>query len=181
MLLKIVSPRIVKWTVLSALFFSFLSVSAQRRNGYVGLDAGVYFLKPHDPAVGVHFSGNIELVNALFFGPEIGVVKFDHLKKPYLPLLARFSIMPALQSRKASALIVLAPGYGLHDETYRRGNNWFNSKGGFAFYGGAGAVIPGKKRGSLAITIGYTSFGFRVNGFKSNIDGVGLRLGAMIR
>ncbi len=180
MLRKIVFYCFFKLLVWALMIFATAPAFSQKRNSYLELDAAGYFLKPYDPAVGIHLSGNIELVKALFFGAELGVVKFDHLKKPYIPLLTRFSIMPALSSRKASALIVLAPGYGLYEERYRRGNDWFHSKGGFTFYGGLGAVIPGKNRGSLAITVGYTAFGFSTNGRKTNIDGVGLRLGAMI-
>jgi hypothetical protein len=153
----------------------------QRRNGYLGLDAGVYVIKHYDPAVGAHFSGNAELANDMFLGAEIGVVKFDGIRKAYFPLLARFSMMPALNSGRARLLILLAPGYGIYDDSYRRGGIYYKEKGGFDFYGGIGAAFKGKQNGYLTLTVGYSTFGFTTNGYKSNIDGVGIRFGGMFR
>jgi hypothetical protein len=170
-----------KWVTIVLLLSSSLTAFSQRRSGYAELDAGIYFIKQVDPAIGAHFSGNIELTNAVFLGAELGVVKFDHIKKAYLPLLARFSIMPSSGGKRINPLVVLAPGYGVYEEKFRVGNTWYESKGGFSFYGGAGVAFPGKGRGSLVMTIGYSTFGFTTNGHKSNIDGVGLRIGAMIR
>jgi len=154
---------------------------AQQRNGYLGLEAGVYIVEPYDPGVGAHFSGNAEVANDMFLGAEIGVVKFHRLDKVYLPLLARFSMMPALRSGKARLLVVLAPGYGFYDDSYRRGGLYYKSKGGFAFYGGIGAAFRGKQNGYLTLTIGYSTFGFITNGYKNNIDGVGIRFGGLFR
>lgn len=154
---------------------------AQKRGGYLSLDAGVYVLPQFNPAIGLHLGGNALLANEVYLGAELGVVKFDHLSKPYLPLLARFSAMPSIGSGRSRLLILLAPGYGLYRDDFRRGNDWYYSKGGFSFYGGFGAVIPGKGRGSLSLSVGYTTFGFETNGHESNIDGVGIRIGAMIR
>jgi hypothetical protein len=157
--------------------FSF----AQKRNGYLGLEAGVYIVEPYDPGVGAHFSGNAEVANDMFLGAEIGAVKFHRLDKVYLPLLARFSMMPALRSGKARLLVVLAPGYGFYDDSYRRGGLYYKSKGGFSFYGGVGAAFKGKQNGYITLTIGYSTFGFTTNGYKSNIDGVGIRFGGLFR
>lgn len=157
--------------------FSF----AQQRNGYLGLEGGVYITEPYDPGIGAHFSGNAEVANDMFLGAEIGVVKFHRLDKAYLPLLARFSMMPALRSGKARLLVVLAPGYGFYDDSYRRGGLYYKSKGGFAFYGGMGAAFRGKQNGYLTVTIGYSTFGFTNAGHKSNIDGVGIRFGGLFR
>lgn len=163
--------------------FTFISFSSfsQQRSGYLGLDAGVYIVEPYDPGVGAHFSGNAEVANDMFLGAEIGAVKFHRLDKAYLPLLARFSMMPALRSGKARLLIVLAPGYGFYDDSYRRGGAYYKSKGGFTFYGGIGAAFKGKQRGYLTVTVGYSNFGFTTNGYKTNIDGVGIRFGGIFR
>ena len=160
--------------------FSILSFS-QQRSGYLGLDAGIYVIKHDDPAVGAHFSGNAELANDMFLGAEIGVVKFDGIRKAYLPLLARFSMMPDVGSGIARLLILLAPGYGIYDDSYRRSGIYYKEKGGFDFYGGIGAAFKGKQNGYLTLTVGYSTFGFTTNGYKSNIDGMGIRFGGMFR
>jgi hypothetical protein len=157
--------------------FSF----SQQRNGYLGLEAGVYIVEPYDPGVGAHFSGNAGIANDMFLGAEIGVVKFRRLDKVYLPLLARFSMMPVLRSGKARLLVVLAPGYGFYDNSYRRGGIYYKSKGGFAFYGGIGAAFKGKQNGYLTVTVGYSTFGFTNDGYETNIDGVGIRFGGIFR
>lgn len=164
-----------------AMLFACTTSYAQQRNGYLGVDAGVYVIEQYDPGVGAHFSGNAEVANDIFLGAEIGVVKFHRLDKPYFPLLARFSIMPALKSARARLLVLLEPGYGFYDESFRRGNDNFKSKGGFTFYGGIGAAFKGRKNGYLTLTVGYSTFGFTTNGYKSNIDGVGIRLGGIFR
>lgn len=168
---------------LTVFFISLAATSsfAQKRNGYLGLDAGVYITQPYDPGVGAHFSGNAEVSNDMFLGLEIGAVKFHYLHKPYLPLLARFSMMPSLQSGKARLLIVLAPGYGFYGDDYRRGQVYYKSKGGFSFYGGVGAAFKGKRNGYLTVTIGYSTFGFTTNDYKTNVDGVGIRFGGIFR
>lgn len=175
------SIYVPKYIMLLILIHASVLSFGQRRNGYLGLDAGVYVVKPSNPAVGAHFSGNAELANGMFLGAEIGVVKFDHLDKVYLPLLARFSMMPDLNSGKAKLLVVLAPGYGVYDNSYRRGGIYYKENGGFSFYGGVGAAFKGKQNGSLTLTVGYSSFGFTTNGYKTNIDGVGIRFGGMFR
>lgn len=172
---------VIKLFLLVAQIQMSVASFCQHTNGYLGLDAGVYVIKNSDPAVGAHFSGNAELANDMFVGAEIGLVKFDGLRKPYFPLLARFSMMPALSSGKARLLILLAPGYGLYDDNYRRGGIYFKEKGGFSFYGGLGAAFRGRKNGYLTLTVGYSTFGFTTNGYKSNIDGVGIRFGGMFR
>lgn len=188
-------PLFMKNTVLTILKKSFVpkgllfflmtgiaTVSfAQKRNGYLGLEAGVYVTEPYDPGVGAHFSGNAEVANDMFLGAEIGVVKFHRLNNVYLPLLARFSMMPALRSGNTRLLVVLAPGYGFYDDSYRRAGIYYKSKGGFAFYGGIGAAFKGKRAGYLTVTIGYSTFGFTYAGYKSNIDGVGIRFGGLFR
>lgn len=174
-------PGLFKLFLLVAVMQMSATAFCQQRNGYLGLDAGVYVIKHSDPAVGAHFSGNAELAKDMFVGAEIGVVKFDGLRKAYLPLLARFSMMPALSSAKARLLILLAPGYGLYDDSYRRGGIYYKQKGGFSFYGGLGAAFRGRKNGYLTLTVGYSTFGFTTNGYKSNIDGVGIRFGGMFR
>lgn len=171
----------LKFIMLVAFVQAFVISFSQQRNGYLGLDAGVYVIKHSDPAVGAHFSGNAGLSNDMFVGAEIGVVKFEGLRKAYLPLLARFSMMPALNSGRARLLILLAPGYGLYDDSYRRGGIYYREKGGFSFYGGLGAAFKGKGNGYLTLTVGYSTFGFSTNGYKSNIDGVGIRFGGMFR
>jgi hypothetical protein len=171
----------LKYIMLVVLIHASILSFSQRRKGYLGLDAGVYVIKHSDPAVGAHFSGNAELSNDIFLGAEIGVVKFDGLRKAYLPLLARFSMMPDLNLGRARLLILLAPGYGLYDDSYRRGGIYYKEKGGFNFYGGLGAAFKGKQNSYLTVTVGYSTFGFTTNGYKSNIDGVGIRLGAMFR
>jgi hypothetical protein len=174
----VLNPKyLVSFLLIFITTFSF----AQQRNGYLGLEAGVYIVEPYDPGVGAHFSGNAEIANDMFLGAEIGVVKFHRLDKAYLPLLARFSMMPALRSGKARLLVVLAPGYGFYDDSYRRGGLYYKSKGGFAFYGGMGAAFKGKRNGYLTVTIGYSTFGFTNAGHKSNIDGVGIRFGGLFR
>lgn len=170
-----------KFIVLMVLMHVSFTSLCQKRNGYLGLDAGVYVIKHSDPAVGAHFSGNAELANDMFVGAEIGLVKFDGIRKPYFPLLARFSMMPALSSSRARLLILLAPGCGLYDDSYRRGGIYYKEKGGFSFYGGLGAAFKGRKNGYLTLTVGYSTFGFTTNGYKSNIDGVGIRFGGMFR
>jgi hypothetical protein len=172
---------VLKWMLVLLMTIVFTSSFAQQRNGYLGLEAGVYIVEPYDPGVGAHFSGNAEIANDMFLGAEIGVVKFHRLDKAYLPLLARFSMMPALRSGKARLLVVLAPGYGFYDDSYRRGGLYYKSKGGFAFYGGMGAAFKGKRNGYLTVTIGYSTFGFTNAGHKSNIDGVGIRFGGLFR
>lgn len=172
---------ILKLIMLSLMIFAFTSSFAQKRNGYLGLEAGVYIVEPYDPGVGAHFSGNAEVSNDMFLGAEVGVVKFHRLDNAYLPLLARFSMMPALRSGKARLLVVLAPGYGFYDDSYRRGGLYYKSKGGFAFYGGIGAAFKGRRNGYLTVTIGYSTFGFTYGGYKSNIDGVGIRFGGLFR
>jgi hypothetical protein len=172
-----VSKLFVLLLVMLISVFSF----GQRKSGYLGLDAGVYVIQHSGPSVGAHFSGNAELANDMFIGAEIGVVKFDGLRKAYLPLLARFSMMPDLNSGRARLLILLAPGYGLYDDSYRRGGVYYKEKGGFSFYGGLGAAFKGKGNGYLTLTVGYSTFGFTTNGYKSNIDGVGIRFGGMFR
>jgi hypothetical protein len=161
--------------------FGIISSFGQKRNGYLGLDAGVYITEPYDPGVGAHFSGNAEVSNDMFLGLEIGAVKFHRLDKVYLPLLARFSMMPSLRSGKARLLIVLAPGYGFYDDSYKRGSVYYKSKGGFSFYGGLGAAFKGKQNGYLTVTIGYSTFGFSANDYKTNINGVGIRFGGIFR
>ncbi|HTM91305.1 MAG TPA: hypothetical protein VL095_02725 [Flavisolibacter sp.] len=170
-----------KWMFVLLMTIAFTSSFAQQRNGYLGLEAGVYIVEPYDPGVGAHFSGNAEVANDMFLGAEIGVVKFHRLDKAYLPFLARFSMMPALRSGNARLLVVLAPGYGFYDDSYRRGGLYYKSKGGFAFYGGMGAAFKGKRNGYLTVTIGYSTFGFTNAGHKSNIDGVGIRFGGLFR
>jgi hypothetical protein len=170
-----------KYIILFLLILASVSSFAQQRNGYLGLDAGIYIVEPYDPAVGAHFSGNAEVANDMFLGAEIGVVKFHRLDKPYLPLLARFSMMPALNSGRARLLVLVAPGYGFYDNDLRRGNEYRKSRGGFTFYGGVGAAFKGKRNGYLTLTIGYSTFGFTTNGYKTNIDGVGIRFGGMFR
>lgn len=172
---------ILKLIMLSLMIFAFTSSFAQKRNGYLGLEAGVYIVEPYDPGVGAHFSGNAEVSNDMFLGAEVGVVKFHRLDNVYLPLLARFSMMPALRSGKARLLVVLAPGYGFYDDSYRRGGLYYKSKGGFAFYGGIGAAFKGRRNGYLTVTIGYSTFSFTYGGYKSNIDGVGIRFGGLFR
>lgn len=167
--------------ILFLLCFIINSSFAQKRNGYLGLDAGVYITEPYDPAVGVHFSGNAEVSNDMFLGLEIGAVKFHRLDKVYLPLLARFSMMPSLGSGNARLLIVMAPGYGFYDHSYRRGQVYYKSKGGFSFYGGFGAAFKGKQNGYLTVTIGYSTFSFTTNEHKTNVDGVGIRFGGIFR
>ena len=175
---SVLSPKYL----LLFLMTNIVSLSfAQQRNGYLGLEAGVYIVEPYDPGVGAHFSGNAEVANDMFLGAEIGVVKFHRLDKVYLPLLARFSMMPALRSGNARLLVVLAPGYGFYDDSYRRGGLYYKSIGGFAFYGGIGAAFKGKRNGYLTVTIGYSTFGFTNAGYKSNIDGVGIRFGGLFR
>jgi hypothetical protein len=175
---SVLSPK----CLLLFLMTNIVSLSfAQQRNGYLGLEAGVYIVEPYDPGVGAHFSGNAEVANDMFLGAEIGVVNFHRLDKVYLPLLARFSMMPALRSGKARLLVVLAPGYGFYDDSYRRGGVYYQSKGGFSFYGGIGAAFKGKQNGYITLTIGYSTFGFTTNGYKSNIDGVGIRFGGLFR
>ena len=170
-----------RWILLPVLILTHASCFSQQRNGYLGLDRGIYVIKQYDAAAGAHFSGNAELTNDVFLGAEIGFVKFDHLDKVYLPLLARFSFMPQLNLRRANLLILLAPGYGVYDDSYRRNTTYYKSKGGFSFYGGAGAAFRGKGNAYLTLTIGYATFGFTTNGYKSNIDGVGIRIGALFR
>lgn len=165
--------------LVAVLHLSLLSFS--QRGGYLGLEVGVYAIKHSDPAVGAHFSGNAELTNDMFLGAEIGIVKFDGLHKPYLPLLARFSMMPNVGSGRARLLILLAPGYGLYDDKYRRGGLYYHEKGGFDFYGGVGAAFKGKQNGYLTLTVGYSTFGFTTDDYKTNIDGVGIRFGVMFR
>lgn len=172
---------VLKFILLIAIMHTSVFSFSQKRSGYLGLDAGVYVIKHSDPGVGAHFSGNAELANDMFLGAEIGVVKFDGLHKAYLPLLARFSMMPALNSGRARLLILLAPGYGVYDDTYRRGGIYYKETGGFSFYGGLGAAFKGKGNGYLTLTIGYSTFGFTTNGYKSNIDGVGIRFGGLFR
>lgn len=159
---------------------SLLSFS-QKRNGYLGLDAGVYVIKNSNPAMGAHFSGNAQIATDAYLGAEVGVVKIDGLRKPYLPLLARVSMMPNVGSSRTRLLILLAPGYGVYDDTYRRGGFYYHEKGGFSFYGGFGAVFMQKKNASLSLTIGYSTFGISTNSYKSNIDGVGVRFGVMLK
>lgn len=168
--------------ILFLLCFTITSSFAQKRNGYLGLEGGLYLNQPpYDVGAGLHFSGNAEISNDMFMGLEIGAVKFHHLHKPYLPLLARFSMMPSLRSGKARLLIVLAPGYGFYDDDYRRGQVYYKSKGGFSFYGGVGAAFKGKQNGYLTVTIGYSTFGFTTNDYKTNVDGVGIRFGGIFR
>lgn len=175
---NILNPKIL---LLSLLTVIATSSFAQQRNGYLGLEGGVYITEPYDPGVGAHFSGNLGVTNDMYLGAEIGVVKFHHLDKAYLPLLARFSMMPVLRSSKARLLVVLAPGYGIYDDSYRRGGLYYKSKGGFSFYGGIGAAFKGKRNGYLTLTVGYSTFGFTTNGYKTNIDGVGIRFGGLFR
>lgn len=175
------APNMAKWMILFFVLTGSLFCFGQKRNGYLSLDAGIYVLPQFNPALGFHLGGNAELANAVFIGAELGVVKFDHLNKPYLPMLARFSAMPLLGTGKNRLLILLAPGYGLYKEDLRRGNDWYHSTGGFSFFGGVGVVLPGKRRGSLSLSVGYTTFGFNTDGHQSNTDGVGIRVGAMIR
>lgn len=175
------SRRALKYFILVLLIHTSHSSFSQRKNGYLGLDAGVYVIKYYDPAVGAHFSGNAELAKDMFLGAEIGIVKFDGIRKIYAPLLARFSMMPDIGSGRTRLLILLAPGYGLYDDSYRRGDIYYKEKGGFSFYGGMGAAFKGKQNGYLTLTVGYSTFGFSTNGHKSNIDGVGIRFGGMFR
>jgi len=170
-----------KFIILMLLSFATAYSFAQQRNGYLGVDAGVYLTKQYDAAVGADFHGNAEIANDMFLGAEIGVVKFHAHDKAYLPLLARFSMMPALRSGKARLLVLLAPGYGIYNESFRRGGEYYQSKGGFTFYGGFGAAFKGKKNGYLTFTVGYSTFDFNTNGYKSNVDGVGIRFGGMFR
>ena len=170
-----------KLFMLNTMMFISVLASAQHNKGYLGLDAGVYVIQHSNPAAGAHFSGNAELANAMFWGAEIGVVKFDGIRKAYLPLLAKLTIMPDLNSGRARLLLLLAPGYGIYDDSYRRGGNYYRDKGGFDFYGGIGAAFKGNGNGYLTLTVGYSTFGFTTNGFRSNIDGVGIRFGGMFR
>jgi hypothetical protein len=182
--LPITNPKGFIFRMLIILFMMVITADhsfSQQRNGYLGLEAGVYIVKPENSGVGAHFSGNAEIANDMFLGAEIGAVKLHRLDNVYLPLLARFSMMPALRSGKARLLVVLAPGYGFYDDSYRIGGINYKSKGGFAFYGGVGAAFKGKQRGYLTVTAGYSTFGFSTNGYKSNIDGVGIRFGGLFR
>jgi hypothetical protein len=173
--------KFAKSILLSTLILLSLYSFGQKRNGYLGLDAGIYAVDQYSPGVGVHVSGNAGIANEVFVGAEIGAVKFNHLDKVYAPLLARFSFMPELSSRRANLLILIAPGYGIYDDSRWRNNIYYKSKGGFAFYGGVGAAFRGTGRGYLTITVGYSTFGFTGYNYKSNIDGVGIRIGALFR
>jgi hypothetical protein len=172
---------IFKAVLLILIILRAQSSFAQRRNGYLGLEAGVYATNHYDPGIGFHFSGNAEVANAMFVGAEVGVISFSDLEKPYIPLLVRFSAMPQLNSTKARLLVVVAPGYGIYDNSRQRNNIYYKTKGGFTFYGGAGAAFKGKGKADFSLTIGYSSFGFTTEGYKSNIDGVGIRFGVMFR
>jgi hypothetical protein len=175
------TKSLFRFFLLSAIMFGANSAFTQQRNGYLNIDAAVYAFKNDDPAIGAHFGGNAGIANDVYLGAELGVVKFHDNDKVYLPVLARFSFMPQVNSKKANLIVLIAPGYGAYNNSYRDGNNDHKVKGGFAFFGGLGAGFKGKRNGYLTLTVGYTSFGFDDRGSKYNVDGVGIRVGGMFR
>src|SRR5215208_515329 len=100
--------------LLVILFFIPCLCFGQSRNTYFSIELGSYFSRSSNPSIGAHFSGNAEISPNFFVGLEAGVVKFPKLNNLYVPVLARFTMMPRTKLSKASPLILVEPGYGIY-------------------------------------------------------------------
>jgi hypothetical protein len=158
---------------------SLLSYSQNDYRGYFAIEPSLYFNKKNDPAFGVNFSGSGELANGLFAGLQVGIVSFDERDKVYVPLQAKFTVAPGYGTKKTSILIFLEPGFGVYQESFKVGNDFKETTGGFTFFGGLGAAFPGKRNSKLSLVAGYSLFGFKTEDIKSNTEMFGMRLGLM--
>lgn len=155
-----------------------LSNAQTKKGGYFSIALGANFqtAPDQDPIIGGHLSGNAELGKGAYLGLEVGVVKFQLYQGVYIPIQAKFTLLP-MKDKKVSPLIVLSPGLGAYNKTVFG----VSTTGGFVFYGGLGAAFSDAKKKSRAfITVGYSLFGFNVNDQDANIETIGIRAGVML-
>jgi hypothetical protein len=163
--------------ILLALFLICTISSAAQKKGYLGIEAGLNFIRYSSPAIGGHISGNGSVNQNILYGLQIGVVKFQELTGIYIPFQGRFTLLTAKDPKKISPLIFFEPGYGV----YHHQENGVLTDGGFTIYTGAGLKFPSKtNNGGAFLSVGYSSFGFVVNEVKAPQNGVGIRFGIMM-
>jgi hypothetical protein len=155
-------------TFLFGIFFIPMLSFAQQ--GYLAIEPAVYFKSASTPALGIHFSGNGKLGKTTYAGLQMGIVKFQELSKNYIPIQAKFSIIP---SEKLGLLFTIEPGYGVYKLN--------STTGGFVFYGGVGLVFPSSKNGRGFLTVGYSNFGFQTAEAMNNVECLGVHFGFMVR
>jgi hypothetical protein len=173
---KTKTSRMKTLLLLNLSLIPFLSF-AQHNSGYFSFVGSLNFPTNVDegPILGGHASRSTQLGTSEYLGLEAGVVKFKSMHGVYIPIQLKYSLMPAKDPRKVSALIVLAPGYGIYKQA--------DTKGGLVFYGGVGAAFPGKGKGGGYLTVGYSSFAFtskKSTENNSTVSSVGVRAGVMI-
>jgi hypothetical protein len=167
--------------ILSLLLLLPSLLSAQEKKsqkGYFSLEIGTYFNK--DPAVGLHLNGNGALGKGFYAGMELRVVTFQDMDGVYIPILAKFTIIPNQNLKKVSPIAVFEPGYGLYNKT-RVGPYSPAVRGGINFFGGAGLTFPETGRGRSFLMIGYSLFGFKMDDVTANVETFGVRAGFMLR
>jgi len=162
--------------IVCCLFLPMLCLAQKKNKGYCSFDASIDVKKNYDPPIGIRFSGNGEIVNGFFLGAEVGVVKFPDLEGVYVPILARFTVVPNADSKKTTFLALLEPGYGAYNK-----QDALNAplQGGFNFFGGIGATFSGKGSGRMYLAAGYSLYGFKRNDIKSDREMLGMRVGIM--
>ena len=152
---------------------------AQKKNkGYFALDASLHFKSQSDPGFGGLVSGNLPVNDAFFVGLQLGAFSLPNTDGVYVPIQAKFTIAPSLHSNKISPVMLIEPGYGIHNKTYSYG---LNEEGGFTFFAAAGLLLPASSKGGLCLAVGYSSFGLKAGNEKSNLEMVAVRLGVFLR
>lgn len=172
--IRIVIPKAMKKLFLIILLFPLVCFS-QKKQGVLGFAMSFDFPdKGLGEGIGVHFNGNGEIANGFYLGLSAGVIKFKNLSKAYVPVAARFTVMPGYRSRKTYPVILFEPGYGF----YKHGRRGFGEdlKGGFTMVIAGGVGFTTRSRVSPFITLGYSQFSFE--GFEqSTYDGLAIRTG----
>lgn len=163
------------------LVMPFICFAQRKAKGYFSLDPALYFKAKTDPGFGGFLSGNLKLKSELFAGLQIGAVSLPGMDGAYVPLQAKFTVIPSLNSNKVSPFMLIEPGYGIHNKTY--GNSYFSytEEGGFVFFAAAGLLLPTSAKGALTLAIGYSSFGSKIGTTKHNLEMVGVRLGVLLK
>lgn len=163
------------------LLLPLAALSQKNDKGYFSITALTAFKANADPAFGASLSGNVELAKAFFIGGQIGLVKFPLHDGVYVPLQAKFTVAPQLDSKKIGLLVLLEPGYGVYNKTLHAGSNTITQQGSFTFFGGLGGTFPGKGKGRAFLAAGYSLFGFKTNDVRNDERLIEVRAGVMLR
>jgi hypothetical protein len=157
-----------------------LSLPAQpkKSKGFASFALGIDVPVPTtQPAFGGHFSANAGVGPGNYLGLGLGFVKFQGIDKLYIPISLNLTAVFKPQSKKASMMFSLQPGYGVFNSPGR--GLIPNTTGGLMAYAGLGIALPKIKNTGAFITVGYSLYTFTTGNSKSTTEGIGLRAGLM--